>query len=999
MQTKIRLSCESSIIHQGKKLEEKELILPKLPTLLYIVENLDDSIFVRLKKIIDTGIRVVVITCDYQNLVAKDNVYYIVVNKNELSAEKIELYNVALVAYYGSLGVDVANELVNKNTKLRMIYGVEDIPYTTLQESRPREARDKVIGIISLNGIGDSVMLIPTIKALYDKGYEVDIAVKFTEIFDGIKVRNIFTDPNAIATRDNRYEKVCDITYKLSNYDLPVNKQHRVHAIAECCGLKKNEVGQTYLPVTEEENKKGKELLRFDQSQKKKVGVCFEACDDRRALPLGQQKLLIEALAKEIKADIFILGTDIRGIKSSAVVDLRGQTTVRELIGVVNNLDLLISVDTGVFHIAGALQVPNILLNNLIPCEWRRYTTTQCHKFGQTDKIIESAKEILKRDKVENQLPEKKKVLICRWNVGLGDILIVTSALKSLRAYYPNHEIIFGCAKEYKCILENNPYIDRVVTDEALARRKDDYDKIYNLSDFFEHNRYPMDKWPATGKSRIDLMYEDCLKIPAVDRLPEYFITEDETDWAKDWLKDRRRGKRLVGFHIDSNAIARNYPLDYFEQVSDMLIHHGIDVVLVGAKVGKQSLVPYHELKKFGLINATGLTIRETAAVLNECDEIVCVDSGILHLCAALKKKIVALFGTIRPMNRILYYENCNEIFPAGEIDCVPCNDSLFIKKCKDVCIDLCYRRQPTLCMWRLTPDKVYTKVLLDLGIWKLKDEDDRPKLSFAMMTHNEEQWIEKCLDAIHDIADEIVIVDDSTDNTRKLLKKYSKVKVYDVEELPCPKECNYCKENRVDIKKIGRPCSAKLRQQSFDKCTGDWIFRIDADEIIRKEDAQKLRMLVDYVDVIYPKVKVFWFPMVNFYLDDSHYKVGAQGHTWFPDSHKRLHKNEKRFHRWIQPAHERMVDYSDKGELRYLDDARAFPFQTHSNWIMIYHYGYLQPKKTRVVDAEKYKSMKVLLHTLDDKQVEPWFLSKPDIVLPEGWGTGTCEYKEGEKG
>ena len=47
-------------------------------------------------------------------------------------------------------------------------------------------------------------------------------------------------------------------------------------------------------------------------------------------------------------------------------------------------------------------------------------------------------------------------------------------------------------------------------------------------------------------------------------------------------------------------------------------------------------------------------------------------------------------------------------------------------------------------------------------------------KLSVAMITMNEERILEKTLESVKDIADEIVIVDSgSTDRTEEIAKKY----------------------------------------------------------------------------------------------------------------------------------------------------------------------------------------------------------------------------------
>ena len=996
MFNKVKVNTNCKILHQGKEIGGKELSLRREPTLLFLVDKSIEgaTLHNKLKRIIETGLRVVVITESESNLRYGDNVYYIIVERSFYTqAEVIELYGIDMIAYDGSRSREVVEKLCLSNTSLRLIYDLEDIDRKVLPSQAMIERR---IAIITLNGIGDLLMLTPTLKVLNLKGFVIDLVTYKPEVFENCPyVSKILTDPEYLDR--SKYSKVIDITYTLSDYSLKVNLQHRSLAIAEMCGVKVKDIRPEVF-LTDAEIAKGKEIVMSDEVKKTKVGICFEACDERRMLMDHRQKELLDKLVEELpNAIIYVLGTDIRGIKNKDVIDLRGKTSAREMFGVVANLDVVISVDTGVFHVAEALNKKTILLNNLIPSEYRKYENTiVMEKFGTADEIIKVLKNVKQEIVKEDIKTKRTRVLYYRYDAGMGDLLMLSAGLKSIKEAYPNCILTFGCNGEYRDLFKHNPYIDNLVTNEALIR-KTDFDVVYNMNRFFEHEHYPMDKNPARNTSRIDLLFQDGLKIKASDRRPKYYIQKEETEWAKEWLEDKKRGKYLVAFHIDSNAIARNYPVDYFKKVQSVLAQFDVDVLLIGSSAGKQSLISYKEMKEYGLINATGLNIRETASLINECDLVVCVDSGILHLAAALEKKTIALFGTIKPLNRILYYENCDELYPAGEMDCVPCNDALYIRKCSEVCLDLHQRRQPALCMWRLTPERVYTKVLLDLEIKKAKEEGDRPKLSFAMMTHNEELWIKNCLDAIHDIADEIVIIDDSTDNTRKILKRYPKVKVYDVRELPCPKECNYCKENGIRI--TDRPCSAKLRQQSFDMCTGDWIFRIDADEIITKDGAKKLRMLVDNAELLYPSVKIFWFPMVNFMLDDNHYKVGAQGHCWFPDSHKRLHKNEQRFHKWIQPAHERMVDYDIYGNIGYLDDESKFHFQHLSNWLMIYHYGYLQPRKTRMEDAEKYKKMKVLLHTLDAEQVEEWFLSKPKIILPKGWGTGVCEYTKGEKG
>lgn len=92
--------------------------------------------------------------------------------------------------------------------------------------------------------------------------------------------------------------------------------------------------------------------------------------------------------------------------------------------------------------------------------------------------------------------------------------------------------------------------------------------------------------------------------------------------------------------------------------------------------------------------------------------------------------------------------------------------------------------------------------------------------ISLCMILKNEEDVIGRCLDCVKDIVDEIIIVDTgSTDKTKEIVKKYTD-KIYDFKWID-------------DF--------AAARNYSFSKATKDYIFWIDADEVLFKEDQIKL--------------------------------------------------------------------------------------------------------------------------------------------------------------
>lgn len=114
-------------------------------------------------------------------------------------------------------------------------------------------------------------------------------------------------------------------------------------------------------------------------------------------------------------------------------------------------------------------------------------------------------------------------------------------------------------------------------------------------------------------------------------------------------------------------------------------------------------------------------------------------------------------------------------------------------------------------------------------------------KLTVALIVKNEEVMLAGCLDSING-ADELVIIDTgSTDKTIEIAKRYTD-KIF----------TDYTWEDHF----------AKARNHAISKCTGDWIFTIDADDRLEKDGIAKLRKVVemypdeDCFDVRYISVK-----------------------------------------------------------------------------------------------------------------------------------------------
>lgn len=146
------------------------------------------------------------------------------------------------------------------------------------------------------------------------------------------------------------------------------------------------------------------------------------------------------------------------------------------------------------------------------------------------------------------------------------------------------------------------------------------------------------------------------------------------------------------------------------------------------------------------------------------------------------------------------------------------------------------------------------------------------PTISLCMIVKNEEEVLEQCLNSVIKACDEIVIVDTgSTDLTKEIARKFTN-NIFDYEWID-------------DF--------AAARNFAFSKATKDYIFWLDADDILRKEDAKKLLELKSNLPQNIDVVSMYY--ILDF---DPH------GNPSFIFRRNRLVKRTNHF-RWVGPVHE----------------------------------------------------------------------------------------------
>jgi glycosyltransferase involved in cell wall biosynthesis len=264
-----------------------------------------------------------------------------------------------------------------------------------------------------------------------------------------------------------------------------------------------------------------------------------------------------------------------------------------------------------------------------------------------------------------------------------------------------------------------------------------------------------------------------------------------------------------------------------------------------------------------------------------------------------------------------------------------------------------------------------------------------KPKLSVAMITKNVSGFtVDGCnvfksnLSILSKLADEIIVVDgNSTDDTVSVAENFG-AKVYQYND--CKQKCGICgvqtPEDVCDPEtREQKDCFSKFRKASFRLCTGDWIMRLDSEELIREEDIETFRNLILNADKDFYKYIAFIFPTVNFWKQVPYYRAGWDGtFSWFPDNHVRLYKNIPELHNFFAPAHEGVNVPTDAGWVNLINHKQTLYLSNP----VVFHYGYL--KQDSIDRNSRYEKLGASTHYLGNENYYGLSTVKWESNVPE---------------
>ena len=292
-----------------------------------------------------------------------------------------------------------------------------------------------------------------------------------------------------------------------------------------------------------------------------------------------------------------------------------------------------------------------------------------------------------------------KKFLIIRFS-SIGDIVLTTPVVRALKEQLGDAEIHYITKSNYAGILEENPYIDKVIRLEDDLKsllpllKAERYDWIIDLHKNLRSKRIkialgrPSSSFPKLNIEKFLLTRFKKNRLPDRHIVERYFdavkslgVENDQKglDYfihSKDIIDTENYGlnTEYTVFSIGAQFATKRMPTARIIQLINKIEGQ---VVLLG---GPSDSTAGEEIEKEcqNVVNLCGkLNLNQSASVIQQSHIVVSHDTGLMHIASAFNKRIVSIWGNTVPEFGMYPYQpqnKSNYTIHQVELNCRPCS-------------------------------------------------------------------------------------------------------------------------------------------------------------------------------------------------------------------------------------------------------------------------------------------------------------------------------------
>lgn len=340
---------------------------------------------------------------------------------------------------------------------------------------------------------------------------------------------------------------------------------------------------------------------------------------------------------------------------------------------------------------------------------------------------------------------EAKKIIFVKF-AAVGDIVLLIPTLKLLKKKFPDAEIDFLCTHINSGIIKTIPFLDNVIVCKVYdflknpfyflsfvkMLRKKQYDllidaeqwsRIDAIISFFIKKKYSIgfktakqlrhfnysvsvkhSKFKHESENFIELLKPLGISADSIDKIPEFYLTSEDIEFAeKYWDENGLNNHKIISFQpsCGTGSFAREWKEENYAELGRKILDYNPEIrfFVTGTKVDfdKCQRIVYGIGRNSENL-AGKFSMGKDLAIIRKTALLICSNTGILHMAAAIGTKAIGLHGPNNPGQWGAYSKNAEVIL--SDIFCSPC-----------LYLGHEYGCSAPVCMARIKVEDVYLKV------------------------------------------------------------------------------------------------------------------------------------------------------------------------------------------------------------------------------------------------------------------------------------------------
>jgi len=249
---------------------------------------------------------------------------------------------------------------------------------------------------------------------------------------------------------------------------------------------------------------------------------------------------------------------------------------------------------------------------------------------------------------------------------GLGDSIIVSACLQSLKKEYPQAGINIACPTIQNELFEMLKSADKLLPHPLPASQLKGHayhTSLEKLDDLIKGREFKHQQ----AASNLEL-FGRCLHTPPAQEVSRLKLPDQVL--AKYALGPAQQPR--VGIALTPSAHRRSYPSKMVLELTELLLGQGLSVIYLGRSQGLDCQFPHSPPWIANLLDKTP-QLEVLAAVLQQLHFVVTPDAMIMHLAGVLHVPTLALF-TSSPATVAGGYPTVEPLW--AQVDCSPCGSA-----------------------------------------------------------------------------------------------------------------------------------------------------------------------------------------------------------------------------------------------------------------------------------------------------------------------------------